>query len=125
MAPKAHAERLPGRGWLKNGNPPGNPGNAPRCGARTRAGTPCKAAAMPNGRCRMHGGPSTGPKTEAGKAKIRASRTKHGRKSQAAIQQRREGRATLRLLRELLAAELLAARGIGCDLSLGSSVGSG
>jgi hypothetical protein len=30
MTDKAHAERLPGRGWLKNGNPPGNPGNAPR-----------------------------------------------------------------------------------------------
>jgi hypothetical protein len=57
---------------------------------------------MPNGRCRMHGGPSTGPKTEAGKAKIRASRTKHGRKSQAAIQQRRKARETLRLLRGLL-----------------------
>jgi hypothetical protein len=103
MAAEAHAARLPGRGWLKNGNRTGNPDNAPRCGARTRAGTPCRAAAMPNGRCRMHGGPSTGPRTEAGKAAIRASRTKHGRKSQAAIQQRREARATLRMVRELLA----------------------
>jgi hypothetical protein len=57
---------------------------------------------MPNGRCRMHGGPSTGPRTAEGKARIRASRTKHGRKSQAAIQQRREARATLRTVRELL-----------------------
>lgn len=32
------------------------------CGAKTRAGTPCKNKAMPNGRCRMHGGKSTGPK---------------------------------------------------------------
>lgn len=30
------------------------------CGAKTRAGTPCKNNAMPNGRCRMHGGKSTG-----------------------------------------------------------------
>jgi hypothetical protein len=102
MAHEAHAARLPGRGYLKNGNPPGNPDNAPRCGARTRSGIPCKAPAMPNGRCRMHGGPSTGPNTEAGKAAIRASRTKHGRKSQAAIQRRREVRATLRMVRELL-----------------------
>ena len=102
MAAKAHAERLPGRGWLKNGNPPGNPDNAPRCGARTRAGTPCKAAAMPNGRCRMHGGPSTGPRTEAGKAAIRASRTKHGRYSQSVIESRRESRALLRLIRDLI-----------------------
>lgn len=26
------------------------------CGARTRSGTPCRKAAMPNGRCRLHGG---------------------------------------------------------------------
>jgi hypothetical protein len=26
------------------------------CGAKTRSGTPCKNAAMDNGRCRMHGG---------------------------------------------------------------------
>ena len=38
MPSKPHAARLPGRGWLKNGNPPGNPDNAPRCGAKTRAG---------------------------------------------------------------------------------------
>lgn len=28
------------------------------CGARTRSGAPCRASAMPNGRCRMHGGKS-------------------------------------------------------------------
>jgi hypothetical protein len=33
---------------------------ATRCGAKTRRGTPCQSPAMPNGRCRMHGGPSTG-----------------------------------------------------------------
>lgn len=27
-----------------------------RCGAKTRSGEPCKQRAMPNGRCRMHGG---------------------------------------------------------------------
>ncbi|MGE8367012.1 HGGxSTG domain-containing protein [Cupriavidus sp.] len=27
-----------------------------RCGAKTRSGKPCQAQAMPNGRCRMHGG---------------------------------------------------------------------
>lgn len=30
------------------------------CGAKTRSGQPCKAYAMPNGRCRKHGGASTG-----------------------------------------------------------------
>lgn len=35
-----------------------------RCGAKTRDGDPCKNWAMPNGRCRMHGGKSTGPRPE-------------------------------------------------------------
>src|SRR6266540_6552361 len=35
---------------------------APRCGARSkRTGKPCRGAAMPNGRCKLHGGKSTGP----------------------------------------------------------------
>lgn len=33
---------------------------APRCGAKTRSKAPCQAPAMANGRCRMHGGKSTG-----------------------------------------------------------------
>ena len=33
---------------------------APRCLARTRRGTECQSPAMPNGRCRLHGGLSTG-----------------------------------------------------------------
>jgi uncharacterized protein YjcR len=31
-----------------------------RCGARTRSGSRCRSPAMPNGRCRMHGGLSPG-----------------------------------------------------------------
>jgi len=31
------------------------------CGAKTRAGTPCTRAAMPNGRCHLHGGKAKGP----------------------------------------------------------------
>jgi hypothetical protein len=34
--------------------------DAPRCGARTRSGTPCRCPAMPNGKCRIHGGLSPG-----------------------------------------------------------------
>lgn len=37
-----------------------------RCGAKTRSGAPCKNSPMPNGRCRMHGGKSTGPKNQKG-----------------------------------------------------------
>lgn len=39
------------------------------CGARTRAGTPCKLKGLyRSGRCKLHGGLSTGPKSDAGKA---------------------------------------------------------
>lgn len=31
------------------------------CGAKGRSGRPCKGIAMANGRCRFHGGKSTGP----------------------------------------------------------------
>lgn len=30
------------------------------CGAKTRSGEPCRSKAMPNGRCRMHGGTNKG-----------------------------------------------------------------
>jgi hypothetical protein len=34
--------------------------DAPRCGARTRSGASCRCPAMPNGKCRIHGGLSPG-----------------------------------------------------------------
>jgi hypothetical protein len=34
--------------------------DAPRCGAKTRAGFACRCPAMPNGKCRIHGGLSPG-----------------------------------------------------------------
>ena len=42
------------------------------CGARTRKGSPCQRRAYGNGRCRNHGGLSTGPKTLEGRARIAA-----------------------------------------------------
>ena len=66
------------RGQLKNGNPPGDPQVAPRCGAKTRRGNGCQAPAMPNGRCRMHGGTSTGPRTAEGLERCRTAKLKHG-----------------------------------------------
>lgn len=40
------------------------------CGATTRAGTPCKRKDLYNsGRCKLHGGLSTGPTTKRGKRK--------------------------------------------------------
>lgn len=48
------------------------------CGARARTGQPCKRLPMVNGRCRFHGGCSTGPRTAEGIERIRAARTVHG-----------------------------------------------
>ena len=43
-----------------------------RCGARTKSsGQPCKSKAIYEcGRCRLHGGLSTGPLTPAGRARV-------------------------------------------------------
>jgi hypothetical protein len=44
------------------------------CAARRKYdGAPCQAKAMENGRCKLHGGMSTGPKTAEGRERIRAS----------------------------------------------------
>ncbi len=53
----------------------------PRCGARCRARHKCRARAVwdkerdrpVNGRCRMHGGLSTGPKTAEGRRRALAN----------------------------------------------------
>ena len=50
------------------------------CGARTRSGSPCKLRSIySNGRCKFHGGLSTGPKTDAGKEQARINGRKGGR----------------------------------------------
>ena len=90
------------RGWLRNANPPGDFSKAARCGAKTRRGTPCQCPAMPNGRCRLHGGLSTGPKTPEGIERIRRAVTKHGRYSRAAKTERRYVRILLRECRAAL-----------------------
>lgn len=56
---------------------------SPRCGAKTRAGSACLQPAMKNGRCRMHGGASTGPRTCDGLERMRDARTIHGGYSSA------------------------------------------
>src|SRR5690242_18200905 len=81
MQPDAHT---PNRAnWLRNGNRPGNPLGSPRCGAMTRCGTPCRAPGVHKrdgiyGRCRLHGGCSTGPKTPEGRERARMANYKGG-----------------------------------------------
>ena len=59
-----------------------------RCGAKTRSGGACQNPAIKGrGRCKLHGGRSTGPKTSAGKAGVAKANTKHGRRSAAHVAQ--------------------------------------
>lgn len=54
------------------------------CGAKTRSGSPCKKQPgwgtdhFGSGKCKLHGGASTGPKTPEGKAKVSSNSRKHG-----------------------------------------------
>src|SRR5215217_4653827 len=67
-----------------------------RCGAKTRSERPCRSPAMPNGRCRMHGGASPGaPKGEHN------GNYRHGRFTNEAIARRRELGALIRLMQKI------------------------
>ena len=91
------------RGLLRNGNPSGDFSKAARCGAKNRRGASCQCPAMPNGRCRLHGGLSTGAKTPAGIERIRRAMTKHGRYSKEAKAEREFYRRLLRECEETMA----------------------
>ena len=53
-----------------------------RCLAKTRRSTECQWPAITGSeRCRLHGGRSTGPRTQEGRARISAANLKHGRKT--------------------------------------------
>ena len=57
---------------------------------------------MANGRCRLHGGLSTGPKSAKGIELIRLAVTKHGRYSAAAKVEQEQYRALLQAGHELM-----------------------
>ena len=70
---------------------------AERCGARTRRGTLCQSPAMPNGRCRIHGG--RGPGAPRGE---RNGRWRGGFYTQEAQAERRRLRDLIRRMRETM-----------------------
>jgi hypothetical protein len=92
VAKSFNEPHAPRRGLLRNGNSGGDLSEVERCGAKTRSNCPCRAPAMANGRCRMHGGPSTGPRTPEGLARSRRANWKTGKYSA-------ENKASLRFLR--------------------------
>ena len=66
-----------------------------RCLAKARSGAKCQSPAMPNGRCRMHGGLSTGA------PKGNKNALKHGRYTAEGIGSRQETLALIRAFRAL------------------------
>jgi hypothetical protein len=106
----SRVDRLTWRHEQTNGNLPGDFSQAPRCGAKNRRGTPCQCPAMPNGRCRLHGGLSTGAKTPEGIERIRQARLKHGWYTKRAKGMRAQRSTCLRSLRELIRALEATAR---------------
>jgi hypothetical protein len=105
-------------GTLRHGNPSGDFLAAPRCGARTRAGCPCRQPAMANGRCRLHGGKSTGARTAAGLARVRANRLVRGARTAEIVELRsaaaRHGRNLRALARLANAAQPQSERSTPC-----------
>ena len=74
-----------------------------RCGAKTRKGAECQRPAnKKNGRCRVHGGASTGPRTEEGRARIAEANLRHGRYTKDKLEKRRENVAKGRVIRKEL-----------------------
>ena len=101
--------------WRFGSNWPGE-----RCGAKTRKGTPCQRPAnKKNGRCRLHGGASSGPRTEVGRARVSAANLRHGKYTKDKLEKWRENAAKGREIRreirqmerELIANGLLDKRG--------------
>ena len=88
--------------WLKNGNPACNLAEIPKCTAYARsANRRCRQPAMKNGKCRFHGGVSTGPRTAQGKINSREANRKHGRYSEKEVQDRLAVRWVRRNLADL------------------------
>jgi len=119
---------VPNRGRLKHGNLGGDFLSAPRCGARTRAGCGCRQPAMANGRCRLHGGKSTGARTAAGLAHCRMARLAHGERTaeiidlkSAAARHGRALRGLTRIAASVAAAKLQSERSTPCPATRSKS----
>ena len=78
-----------------------NMAKAPRCGARTRSGDPCRQAAVKERlRCRMHGG----AKGSGGPRGGRNGNFKHGLWTRESLEMRKAARAKVREIRAFLKA---------------------
>ena len=89
-----------------------------RCGAKTRRGTGCQCPAnKKNGRCRLHGGASTGAKTSEGRERISQANLRHGKYTKEKLEKQcmnaakgREIKKELRQIEQRLVKEGVLAR---------------
>lgn len=99
------SKRLKGRVTVNPINPmqqPAHLAEAPRCGAKTRAGTPCRSPAVKGKRrCRMHGGMNKGAPAKNRNA------WKHGNRSGEAEEQLKLIHQTDRILKAVSRARQL------------------
>ena len=85
-----------------------------RCLAKTRRGSSCqKAAIAGKGRCRLHGGASTGPRTEEGRSRIAAANYKHGNCTKERLAENREQAAVNRQIWAAFRAEVALMKASG------------
>ena len=74
-----------------------------RCGAKTCRGTGCQRPAnKKKGRCRLHGGASTGPRTEEGRALISEANMRHGKYTKDKLEKQRMNAAVGKAIRKEL-----------------------
>lgn len=73
------------------------------CGAKARQRNylPCRQPAMKNGRCRLHGGKCTGPKTKEGKRRSAQANLKHGLYTKKAMADKKRMQKMMRWRDEL------------------------
>ena len=73
------------------------------CGAKSKQHNhaPCRQPAMKNGRCRLHGGLCTGPKTKEGKLRSAQANLKHGLYTKKAITERKHMQMMMKWREEL------------------------
>ena len=78
-------------------------GLASGVGAKTRRVMGCQRPAnKKNGRCRLHGGASTGPKTNEARARISDANLRHGRYTKVQLEKQRTNAAAGRAIRKEL-----------------------
>jgi hypothetical protein len=122
-APKPNGAHTPSaphanRDTLRHGQPLGRFPRRPALRRPHARRLPCRQPAMGNGRCRLHGGKSTGARTAAGLARVRANRLVHGARTAEIVELRsaaaRHGCNLRALARLANAAEAQSERSTPC-----------